>query len=92
MLDILALDWKLEGVSDNVNLSFNQFHDTVNQIIDKYMPLKKLSNKEYKRKFKPWITNGLLKSISRKNRLYNKYTKTKNYIRKQHIFSEYFKN
>ena len=42
MLDILAIDWKLEGVSDDVNLSFNQFHDTVNQIIDKYMPLKKL--------------------------------------------------
>ena len=53
------------------------------------MPLNKLTNKEYKRKFKPWITNGILKSISRKNRLYNKYMKTKNEFNKQHIFTEY---
>ena len=88
MLDILAIDWSLIVAFDNADLSFNQFHDTVNQIIDKYMSLKKLTNKEYKRKFKSWITNGIIKSISRKNRLYNKYTKTKNEFNK-HIFTEY---
>ena len=76
MLDILAIDWNLREVFDNTNLSFNQLHDTVNQIIDKYIPLKNLTNKEYKRKFKPWITNGILQSILRKNITYNKYTKT----------------
>ena len=63
MADILAVDWNLI-IFANANLVFYRFHDTVNQIIDKYMPLKKLTNKEYKRKFQPWITNRILKSIS----------------------------
>ena len=30
-----------------------------------------MSNKEYKRKFKPWLTTGgILNSISRKNKIY----------------------
>ena len=53
------------------------------------MRLKKPTYKEYNRKFKPWITNGILKSISKYNRLYNKYTKTKNEFNKQHIFTGY---
>ena len=46
------------------------------------MPLRKLSNKEFKRVYKPWITNGIVNSISRKNKLYNKYTKTKDNAQK----------
>ena len=38
MLHILAIDWNLIVVFDNANLSFNQFHDTVNQIIDNICP------------------------------------------------------
>ena len=78
MLDILAIDWNLIVVFDNVNLSFNQFHDTVNQIIDEYMPLKKLTNKEYKRSNLGPQTEyssrfrGKIDYII--NRLYNKYT------------------
>ena len=51
------------------------------------MPLKKLSNKEYKRMYKPWITNGIVNSISRKNKLLNKYTKTN--AQKIMYFEEY---
>ena len=57
--------------------------------MDKYMPLKKMTNREYKRRYKPWITNGILNSISRKNKLYNKYSKIKDQLRKQQVFEEY---
>ena len=53
------------------------------------MPLRKLSNKEFKRMYKPWITNGIVNSISRKNKLYNKYTKTKDNAQKIIYFEEY---
>ena len=54
------------------------------------MPLRKLSNKEFKRMYKPWIANGIFNSISRKNKsLYNKYTKTKDNAQKIIYFEEY---
>ena len=87
--DILSTDWNSTIVEDDADLSFNQFLSKLNYIIDKYMPLKKLSNREYKRRFKPWITNGILNSISRKNKLYNKYSKTKDELMKQQVFDEY---
>ena len=87
--DLLATDWNSTIVEDNVNLSFNQFLESVNKIIDKYIPLKKMSNKEYKRKFKPWLTTGILNSISRKNKSYNKYTRLKNEFHKNQVFEEY---
>ena len=89
LLDVLAVDWNLTIVEDNANLSFDQFLAKLNVIIDKYMPLKKMSNKEYKRRYKPWVTNGILNSISRKNKLYNKYTKLKDGLNKQQVFEEY---
>ena len=60
LMDILAVDWDSSIIEDDANLSFNLFLDTTNKIIDKYMPLKKMSNREFKRRYKPWITNGIL--------------------------------
>ena len=61
--------------------------DTINKFLDTYAPLKKLMNTSWKLKFKPkfWITLGLQKPISAKNKLlvnlinkkyfnYNKFT------------------
>lgn len=53
------------------------------------MPLHKMSNKEYKMRLKPWITKGILNSINRKNKLYNKYSKIKNQEIKKEIYDEY---
>ena len=89
LMDILAVDWDSSIIEDDANLSFNLFLDTTNKIIDKYMPLKKMSNREYKRRYKPWMTNGILNSISRKNKLYNRYSKIKDTTLKQQVFTEY---
>ena len=89
LLDILDTDWDSTIVPDDANLSFNQFLNRINVILDKYMPLKKLSNKEYKRRYKPWVSNDILNTINRKNKLYNKYTKNKNPMVKEQTFTEY---
>ena len=39
------------------------FHDNVMQVVNKTVPLKELSNKEIKRKEKPWIAKGIITSI-----------------------------
>ena len=53
-------------------------------------PLKKLPNKEIKTLKKSWITTGILKSIDKKNKIYRKYTRTKNAAEKEELF-ELFK-
>ena len=88
ILDIIDTDWNTLYCND-VNTSFNNFLDRINNLLDKYMPLKKLSKKEFKQQYKPWITNGILKSIERKNKIYKSYTKTKNNEARTQIYSEY---
>ena len=51
ILEILDTDWNATIIEDNADLSFNQLLDTLNAILDKYMPLKKLSNRDFKRRY-----------------------------------------
>ena len=36
-----------------------------------------MSNKNFKRRFKPWITNGILKSLKKRSDLHNRYLRAK---------------
>ena len=55
----------------------HKFINIFQLILDKHAPLPKRSRKELKRKTKPWITKGLLKSIHRKNCMYKKCVNSK---------------
>ena len=60
LLDLLAIDWNETFYLDNDNLndSFNSFFTEIDELVNIYLPLKKLTKKEI-RNFKPWITQGL---------------------------------
>ena len=77
--DFLRLNWKhiLQIDKNDANLAFNNFYLAVEPIINKFMPLKKISNKEFKRKYKPWITNGICMSMKRRDKLLHQYIRTK---------------
>ena len=49
----------------------------MNNLIDKHMPLRKLSAKERKQKTHPWITPAIIAKINRKNKSYKKFIKSK---------------
>ena len=49
--------------------------EIMNALIDKYVPLVKVTQKEFKRKYKPWITNDILRRISDKNKVFKRYVK-----------------
>ena len=53
------------------------------------MPKRKLSNEEFKQRYKPWVTFGLLNSMKRRDKLLKQYIRTKNCVRKQTIHNEY---
>ena len=75
ILDYFDIDWDaiLQANKNDVNLSMQIFLKKVNELLDKYMPLRKLAQKEYKRRFKTWITNLILDKIEKKNKAFRKY-------------------
>ena len=58
-----------------VDLATSNFHNAMNYLPSKYAPFKKIS--KYKFKTKPWITIGIKKSISVKNKLLKIFIKKK---------------
>ena len=52
---------KLTKCDNNVNCAFNNSLESTDNIIDKYTPSRQITNEEYKRKYKPWITRGIKK-------------------------------
>ena len=56
---------------------FDSFYDKISEIVDLHVPVIQLSKKEMKTKSKPWITPAIQISISKKNKLYKNYLKTK---------------
>ena len=91
LLDYLAIDWEesLEVDKNDTNHSLSNFMLKMTNLLDKYIPVKKVSQKEFKRKFKPWISQNILHKIECKNKLFKKYVKIKNADQKQRILHEY---
>ena len=91
VLDYLNIDWgeKLDRYKDDVNKATEFFFWKINKLLDKYMPWKKLSNKQYKRRFKPWINNVILNKIKDKNRKFKKFINCKDPNRKEVLRKNY---
>ena len=66
--EVININWKsvLEIEKGNPNLTFENFNIKMHEVINTYLPLKKLSKKRLKIQAKPWITNGITSSIKRR--------------------------
>ena len=56
----------------DTNLNYEIFEDILLDAINKHMPLKKVKFNKRKHKKSPWITNGIVKSIIKRDKLYSK--------------------
>ena len=59
---------------DNVDIAYDSFLNVTEKLIDKYIPLEKISKQKLKeqQKRKPWVNNVLVKRINHKNKLHKK--------------------
>ena len=89
--DIINVNWEevLESDKADPNHSFLRFNDKVNEILDRHMPWRKLNKKEIRMQSKPWITQGIINSIKRRDKLLCKQIKAKDPIRKELLRTEY---
>ena len=69
MLGYFNTDWPniLKLDEKNVNLATNNFLNTINSVLNKYAPRKRVNTYNLRFKNKPWITSGIQKSIYIKN-------------------------
>ena len=90
-MDLEKVNWdNILNVSEgNVDKSFQNFSDKITDILDKHVPITKLSLKEMKSSNKPWLTKGILKSINKKNAIYRKFIRTKNLHSKEFYHLEF---
>ena len=89
--ELQAINWDsvIDIDSNDPNRSFNSLEEQLNSLIDKYMPLKKLTKKEIKLKQKPWITKSIRKAIQRREKMYKKFIKAKDVVIKEQYHQKY---
>ena len=91
ILDYLSTDWDelIEIEKNDVNYSLSNFFHKTNELLDKYVPNKKVSHREFKRKYKPWITDEVLTKIKNKNKTFKQFVKCKDVNQKNIIHESY---
>ena len=85
------IDWAyvIKSEKKNIDFAFDCFLKKFNLVLDKYLPLKKLTKQKLKFKTEPWIIPGLQKSISIKNKLLAKFIKLKEHTLKNEAHTKY---
>ncbi len=92
LLDFAMIDWRiLEINKHDPNHSLKILLKIIYKLLDKHAPLKKVTNREFKQRYKPWINDTILKKMQLKNRLFKRYVNCKDPTKKADIFKE-FKN
>ena len=76
---------KCDITNYDVNLSAEIITQTYHELIDKFMPRRKLTKRQKGFRSKPWITRGMKISIHVKNKLYKKLKRRNDYA----VFSKY---
>ena len=90
LIDLAAIDMAREVIVDNdPDKSLDNLLTHTDRLTDRYIPAKKLTNKEFKQTVKPWITLGIRTSIRRKDKLFKKYINIKHLPTKDIIHTEY---
>ena len=87
ILDNFSVDWEDLLKTDELNAdnSTRMYLDKINMLLDTYAPLKRINKYKMKFKSKPWITLGLQKSISVKNKLLKNLINKKDPVQKRNF-------
>ena len=65
------------------NLSLSNFYNSITYLLDEFAPYKKVTKREYKLKFKPWITSEILELIKERDKLLKSYQKENDHEKKE---------
>ena len=80
---ILQLDEK------DPNISFESFLNSLNSLIDEYLPERRVTKKDLSTNKKPWISSDIMKMINKREHLFLKFTRAKDETIKQHYHDQH---
>jgi len=85
--DIELIEWNTikNSLASDPDKLFSLFYNKLNKLLNKHVPIKQLSKRKIKQFSKPWITQGIRKSIKIKNNFFQsgdfqKYKTYRNFI------------
>ena len=89
--DYRNIDWDniVDITKNDVNHSMDNFLSKFNDLLNTHIPLRKINHREFKQKFKPWISNNILSKIRAKNQVFRKYIRSKNPTAKAEHYAAY---
>ena len=89
--DYQNIDWDdvIDIPKNDVNFSMESFLTKFNGLLDIHMPLRKITKREFKQKFKPWISKQILSKIDDKNKAFRKYLRSKNTVLKNDLHRKF---
>ena len=73
--DVRSVNWEKYFYSNDSSELFDSVYSELRGVVDSHIPLKTLNKRKLKQTSKPWITQGIRKSIQVKNILYKKFLK-----------------
>lgn len=82
----------VEYPNESIHKQFKILTESTKEIVNKNVPLLKLSQRKTKLLSKPWLTKGILKSARNKNKIYKKLVKNKFKDRKLHQKYKSYRN
>ena len=84
--DFNNTNWEILVYNEiNLEIASQNLIDIIEDLFEKHVPLKKLSNHQVKYVNKPWINPELLREIRTKNQAHNKYKNNPTAMNKEHF-------
>ena len=71
------------------NISLNNFYTNLTFLLDEFAPYKKVSNKEYRLNFKPWISTEILNRMKQKDKLLKNFSQENDPTKKTTLHTAY---
>ena len=91
IIDYSAINWNdvIDTARRDVNFSTENFIQKFNELLDHHMPLKKITQKQFKQRYKPCISFSILNKITDKNKILSKYLNCKNEVHKSELYKQF---
>ena len=91
ILDYNTIDWNqlIDIGKKDINFSMERFLNKFNELLNNHMPLRKMTQKEFKQRYKPWITFNVINKINEKNNMLKKYMNCKNSAQKTELYDKF---
>ena len=71
--DLAKIDFNMLANTGDVNSDMSNIINSIQEVTNKHAPIRKVTNSKRRRLKKPWITNGILKSVKVKQKLFKSH-------------------